>query len=105
MQSSPDWKVGFLKILKLRSGWKSRWMFEKPRQFAHVQRGDGEGRKGGDPKIRRGRELRRVGRELARQTLLRLLYTKGNQTSHQDHHHNHDADDRSDVREQLVADH
>ena len=46
-------------------------MFEKPRQFAHVQRGDGEGRKGGDPKIRRGRELRRVGRELARQTLLR----------------------------------
>ena len=73
MQSSPDWKVGFLKrkILKLLSGWKSRWMFEKPRQFAHVQRGDGEGGKGGDPKIRRGRELRRVGRELARQTLLR----------------------------------
>ena len=78
MQSSPDWKVGFLKrkILKLRSGWKSRWMFEKPRQFAHVQRGDGEGEEGGRSKDKKGERTKKGGERTSKANLVEVTLHK-----------------------------
>ena len=51
-------------------------MFEKPRQFAHVQIGDGEGEEGGRSKDKKGERTKKGGERTSKANLVEVTLHK-----------------------------